>query len=169
LLGNRTWAPRRRLELQFIHGDVTLAITNVRTTQVMATIDGHSKKTDIGFGLAAVCSAMAVSARRRTGYQQHGNWAGDHAAYLDAYTSCRSAWRSAPSGGRRCFGGSRSTDGRGDPRHAMFSQPPRKPGGASDRSGHAALSDRQQERLMWEVKDDSAIRLGSSIMFELAK
>ena len=64
LLGNRTLgALAGSLSFNSSTADVTLAITNVRTTQIMATIDGHSKKTDIGFGAGGGSSAMAVSAR----------------------------------------------------------------------------------------------------------
>ncbi len=64
LLGNSTLgALAGGLSFNSSTADVTLAVTNVRTTQIMATIDGHSKKTDIGFGLGGGVTTTPKSAR----------------------------------------------------------------------------------------------------------
>jgi curli biogenesis system outer membrane secretion channel CsgG len=86
LLGNRTLgALAGSLSFNSSTADVTLAITNVRTTQIMATIDGHSKKTDIGFG-AGGGSRLAVWLGRSYGYNNTEIGQVITLAYLDAYT-----------------------------------------------------------------------------------
>src|SRR5262245_43376896 len=70
LLGTRTLgALAGGLSFNSSTADVTLAITNVRTTQVMATIDGHGKKTDIGFGVGGgIFGYGGFGAAGATGY-----------------------------------------------------------------------------------------------------
>ena len=67
--------------------DVTLAITNVRTTQVMGTIDGHGSKTDIGFGVGGgIFGYGGFGAAGATGYNNTEIGQVITLAYLDAYT-----------------------------------------------------------------------------------
>ena len=151
--------------------DVTLAITNVRTTQVMATIDGHSKKTDIGFGVGGgLFGGGGFGAAGATGYNNTEIGQVITLAYLDAYTKLVDQLGGLPGPGQapaaaaqQMVVATRST--------AMFSQ-------ASTQSqvvrpidqGMRLYPTGNKNGLMWEVKDE----LGnqgwvSSIAFELAK
>jgi len=174
LLGNRTLgAIAGGLSFNSSTADVTLAITNVRTTQVMATIDGHSKKTDIGFGLGGgVFGYGGFGAAGATGYNNTEIGQVITLAYLDAYTKLvdqLGGLNPAVAGGasaaaaQQMVVATRAT--------AMFSQ-------ASTQSqvvrpidqGMRLYPTGNKNGLMWEVKDE----LGnqgwvSSIMFELAK
>jgi len=172
LLGNRTLgAIAGGLSFNSSTADVTLAITNVRTTQVMATIDGHSKKTDIGFGLGGgVFGYGGFGAAGATGYNNTEIGQVITLAYLDAYTKLVDQLGGLPGPGgapaaaaQQMVMATRAT--------AMFSQ-------ASTQSqvvrpidqGMRLYPTGNKNGLMWEVKDE----LGnqgwvSSIMFELAK
>jgi curli biogenesis system outer membrane secretion channel CsgG len=151
--------------------DVTLAITNVRTTQVMATIDGHSKKTDIGFGVGGgLFGGGGFGAAGATGYNNTEIGQVITLAYLDAYTKLVDQLGGLPGPGgapaaaaQQMVVATRST--------SMFSQ-------ASTQSSIVRPIDQgmrlyptgNKNGLMWEVKDELG-NLGwvSSIMFELAK
>lgn len=172
LLGNRTLgALAGGLSFNSSTADVTLAITNVRTTQVMATIDGHSKKTDIGFGAGGgVFGYGGFGAAGASGYNNTEIGQVITLAYLDAYTKLVDQLGGLPGPGgataaaaQQMVVATRAT--------AMFSQ-------ASTQSqvvrpietGMRLYPTGQKNGLMWEVKDE----LGnqgwvSSIMFELAK
>jgi curli biogenesis system outer membrane secretion channel CsgG len=172
LLGNRTLgALAGGLSFNSSTADVTLAITNVRTTQVMATIDGHSKKTDIGFGVGGgVFGYGGFGAAGATGYNNTEIGQVITLAYLDAYTKLVDQLGGLPGPGgapaaaaQQMVVATRAT--------AMFSQ-------ASTQSqvvrpidqGMRLYPTGNKNGLMWEVKDE----LGnqgwvSSIMFELAK
>jgi curli biogenesis system outer membrane secretion channel CsgG len=152
--------------------DVTLAITNVRTTQVLATIDGHSTKTDVGFGVGGgIFNYGGFGAAGATGYNNTEIGQVITLAYLDAYTKLvdqlggLAAPGAAPAVAavQQMVVATRAT--------SMFSQP-------SSQSqvvrpvdqGMRLYPTGNKNGLMWEVKDE----LGntgwvSSIMFELAK
>ncbi len=151
--------------------DVTVAITNVRTTQVMATIDGHGSKTDIGFGVGAgLFGGGGFGAAGATGYNNTEIGQVITLAYLDAYTKLVDQLGGLPGPGaapaaavQQMVVATRPT--------AMFSMP-------STQSqivrpvdqGMRLYPTGNKSGLMWEVKDE----LGnqgwvSSIMFELAK
>jgi len=151
--------------------DVTLAITNVRTTQVMATIDGHSKKTDISFGLGGgLFGGGGFGAAGATGYNNTEIGQVITLAYLDAYTKLVDQLGGLPGPGQAPAAAAQQmvVATRGT---AMFSQ-------ASTQSqvvrpvdqGMRLYPTGNKNGLMWEVKDE----LGnqgwvSSIAFELAK
>src|SRR5689334_4148457 len=88
LLGNRTLgALAGGLSFNSSTADVTLAVTNVRTTQIMGTIDGHGSKTDIGFGLGGgIFGYGGFGAAGATGYNNTEIGQVITLAYLDAYT-----------------------------------------------------------------------------------
>jgi curli biogenesis system outer membrane secretion channel CsgG len=172
LLGNSTLgALAGGLSFNSSTADVTLAITNVRTTQIMATIDGHSKKTDIGFGLGGgVFGYGGFGAAGATGYNNTEIGQVITLAYLDAYTKLVDQLGGLPGPGgapaaaaQQMVVATKAT--------AMFSQ-------ASTQSqvvrpidpGMRLYPTGNKNGLMWEVKDELG-NLGwvSSIMFELAK
>ena len=172
LLGNRTLgALAGGLSFNSSTADVTLAITNVRTTQVMATIDGHSKKTDIGFGLGGgVFGYGGFGAAGATGYNNTEIGQVITLAYLDAYTKLVDQLGGLPGPGQAPAAAAQQMVVATRPTQ-MFSQPstqsqvvrPVDQGMRLYRTG-------KKHGLMWEVKDE----LGnqgwvSSIMFELAK
>jgi curli biogenesis system outer membrane secretion channel CsgG len=172
LLGNRTLgALAGGLSFNSSTADVTLAITNVRTTQIMATIDGHSKKTDIGFGVGGgVFGYGGFGAAGASGYNNTEIGQVITLAYLDAYTKLvdQLGGLPGPGGAPAAAAQQMVVATRGT---AMFSQ-------ASTQSqvvrpidqGMRLYPTGNKNGLMWEVKDE----LGnqgwvSSIAFELAK
>src|SRR5215467_4968504 len=67
--------------------DVALTITDVRSTRQLAVIDGHSKKTDIGFGVGAgIFGGSGFGAGGASGYNNTEIGQVITLAYLDAYT-----------------------------------------------------------------------------------
>jgi len=67
--------------------DVTLTVTDVRSTRQLATIEGHGKKTDIGFGVGGgVFGGSGFGAGGATGYNNTAIGQVITLAYLDAYT-----------------------------------------------------------------------------------
>ena len=174
LLGNRTLgALAGGLSFNSSTADVTLAVTNVRTTQVMATIDGHSKKTDIGFGVGGgVFGYGGFGAAGASGYNNTEIGQVITLAYLDAYTKLvdqLGGLNPAVAGGasagaaQQMVVATRPT--------AMFAQPTtQSPVVRPLDQGARLYPTGNKNGLMWEVKDE----LGnqgwvSSIMFELAK
>jgi curli biogenesis system outer membrane secretion channel CsgG len=67
--------------------DVTLTVTDVRSTRQLAIMEGHSKKTDIGFGVGGgVFGGGGFGAAGATGYNNTEIGQVITLAYLDAYT-----------------------------------------------------------------------------------
>ncbi len=172
LLGNRTLgALAGGLSFNSSTADVTLAITNVRTTQIMATIDGHSKKTDVGFGVGGgVFGYGGFGAAGATGYNNTEIGQVITLAYLDAYTKLVDQLGGLPGPGgaptaaaQQMVIATRAT--------TMFSQPSTQSQVVRPvDQGMRLYPTGNKNGLMWEVKDE----LGnqgwvSSIMFELAK
>src|SRR5579871_1229790 len=153
--------------------DVTLAITNVRTTQVMATIDGHGSKTDIGFGLGGgIFGYGGFGAAGATGYNNTEIGQVITLAYLDAYTKLvdqLGGLNPAVAGGASAAAAQQMVVATRPT--AMFSQPSTQSAVVRPLDQGARLYPTGNKNgLMWEVKDE----LGnqgwvSSIMFELAK
>lgn len=151
--------------------DVTVAITNVRTTQVMATIDGHGAKTDVGFALGAgLFGGGGFGAGGATGYNNTEIGQVITLAYLDAYTKLVDQLGGLPGPGaaptaavQQMVVATRPT--------AMFSMPSTQSQVVRPvDQGMRLYPTGNKNGLMWEVKDE----LGnqgwvSSIMFELAK
>ena len=172
LLGNRTLgALAGGLSFNSSTADVTLAITNVRTTQVMATIDGHSKKTDIGFGLGGgVFGYGGFGAAGATGYNNTEIGQVITLAYLDAYTKLVDQLGGLPGPGQAPAAAAQQMVVATRPTQ-MFSQPSTQSQVVRPvDQGMRLYPTGNKNGLMWEVKDE----LGnqgwvSSIMFELAK
>lgn len=151
--------------------DVTLALTNVRTTQVMATIDGHSKKTDVGFGVGGgVFSYGGFGAAGATGYNNTEIGKVITLAYLDAYTKLVDQLGGLPGPGGASVAAAQQMVVATKATY-MFSQPSTQSQVVRPvDAGMRLYPTGNKNGLMWEVKDE----LGnqgwvSSIMFELAK
>jgi len=148
--------------------DVTLAITNVRTTQVMGTIDGHGSKTDIGFGVGGgIFGYGGFGAAGATGYNNTEIGQVITLAYLDAYTKLIDQLGGTGAGGaapaQQMVVATRATQ--------MFSQPSAaSPPVRPIDQGMRLYPTGNKSGLMWEVKDELG-NMGwvSSIMIELAK
>ena len=172
LLGNSTLgALAGGLSFNSSTADVTLAVTNVRTTQIMATIDGHSKKTDIGFGLGGgVFGYGGFGSAGATGYNNTEIGQVITLAYLDAYTKLVDQLGGLPGPGQapaaaaqQMVTATRAT--------AMFTGPSTQtPVVRPVDQGMRLYPTGNKNGLMWEVKDELG-NMGwvSSIMFELAK
>ena len=171
LLGNRTLgALAGGLTFNSATADVTLAITDVRSTRQLATIDGHSKKTDIGFGLGGgLFGGGGFGAAGATGYNNTEIGQVITLAYLDAYTRLVDQLGGLPAQGaavanaQQMVVATRAT--------SMFSAPSMQSAVVRPvDQGMRLYPTGGKNGLMWEVKDE----LGnqgwvSSIMFELAK
>jgi curli biogenesis system outer membrane secretion channel CsgG len=151
--------------------DVTVAITNVRTTQVMATIDGHSSKTDIGFALGGgLFGGGGFGAAGATGYNNTEIGQVITLAYLDAYTKLVDQLGGLPGPGAAPVAAAQQMVVATRPT-AMFSMPSTQSQVVRPiDQGMRLYPTGNKNGLMWEVKDE----LGnqgwvSSIMFELAK
>lgn len=172
LLGNSTLgALAGGLSFNSSTADVTLAITNVRTTQVMATIDGHSKKTDIGFGLGGgVFGYGGFGSAGATGYNNTEIGQVITLAYLDAYTKLVDQLGGLPGPGQapaaaaqQMVVATRAT--------SMFTGPSTQSQVVRPiDQGMRLYPTGNKNGLMWEVKDELGTQgWVSSIMFELAK
>jgi curli biogenesis system outer membrane secretion channel CsgG len=151
--------------------DVTVAITNVRTTQVMATIDGHGSKTDVGFALGAgLFGGGGFGAGGATGYNNTEIGQVITLAYLDAYTKLVDQLGGLPGPGAAPVAAAQQMVVATRPT-AMFSMPSTQSQVVRPiDQGMRLYPTGSKNGLMWEVKDE----LGnqgwvSSIMFELAK
>ena len=172
LLGNRTLgALAGSLSFNSSTADVTLAVTNVRTTQIMATIDGHSKKTDIGFGAGGgVFGYGGFGAAGASGYNNTEIGQVITLAYLDAYTKLVDQLGGLPGPGQapaaaaqQMVTATRAT--------AMFTGPSTQTAVVRPvDQGMRLYPTGNKNGLMWEEKDELG-NMGwvSSIMFELAK
>src|ERR1051326_4132528 len=156
LLGNRTLgAIAGGLTFNSSTADVTLAITNVRTTQVMGTIDGHGSKTDIGFGLGGgIFGYGGCGAAGATGYNNTEIGQVITLAYLDAYTKLVDQLGGIPGPGgapgaapQQMVVATRAT--------TMFSQPStQSPPVRPIDQGMRLYPTGNKSGLMWEVKDE---------------
>ncbi len=150
--------------------DVTLALTNVRTTQVVATIDGHGSKTDIGFGVGSgLFGGGGFGAAGATGYNNTEIGQVITLAYLDAYSKLVDQMGGLPPPGAAPVAAAQMVVATRPT--AMFSQPSTQSQVVRPiDQGMRLYPTGNKNGLMWEVKDE----LGnqgwvSSIMFELAK
>ena len=149
--------------------DVVLTITDVRSTQQLATIDGHGKKTDIGFGVGGgVFGYGGFGAAGATGYNNTEIGQVITLAYLEAYTKLVDQLGGLPAEGASAAAPQESVIM--TRAGAMYEQ-------ASTQSkmvrpldsGMRLYPTGNKNGLMWEVKDE----LGnqgwvSSIFFQLA-
>jgi curli biogenesis system outer membrane secretion channel CsgG len=149
--------------------DVVLTITDVRSTQQLATIDGHAKKTDIGFGVGGgVFGYGGFGAAGATGYNNTEIGQVITLAYLDAYSKLVDQLGGLPAEGASAANAQQSVVM--TRAGAMYEQ-------ASTQSklirpldaGMRLYPTGEKDGLMWKVKDE----LGnegwvSSIFFQLA-
>ena len=150
--------------------DVALTITDVRTTRQLAIIDGHGKKTDIGFGVGGgVFGGGGFGAGGASGYNNTEIGQVITLAYLDAFTKLVDQLGGLPAEGASAAAPQQSVS---------VTRPTRMYEGPSTQSklvrpldpGARLFPTGKQDGLMWEVKDELG-NLGwvSSITFELAK
>src|SRR6185503_2681012 len=147
--------------------DVTLAITDVRSTRQLAVIDGHAEKRDIGFGVGGgLFGGSGFGAAGATGYNNTEIGQVITLAYLDAYTKLVDQLGGLPGPGQapaaaaqQMVIATRATQ--------MFSQPSTQSQVVRPiDQGMRLYPTGNKNGLMWEVKDE----LGnagwvSSIMF----
>lgn len=150
--------------------DVTLAITDVRSTRQLAVIEGHSEKRDIGFGVGGgLFGGSGYGAAGATGYNNTEIGQVITLAYLDAYTKLVDQLGGLPVEGASAANAQQAV---------VVTRPTRMYQSASTQStlvrpldiGARLYPTGNKDGLMWEVKDD----LGnqgwvSSITFDLAK
>src|SRR5262245_5159906 len=150
--------------------DVAMTITDVRSTRQLAIIEGHSKKTDIGFGVGGgVFGGFGFGVAGATGYNNTEIGQVITLAYLDAYTKMVDQLGGLPAQGASAANAQQSV---------VVTRPTRMYQSASTQStlvrpldiGARLYPTGNKDGLMWEVKDD----LGnqgwvSSITFDLAK
>ena len=151
--------------------DVALTITDVRSTRQLAIIDGHSKKTDVGFGVnAGIFGGSGFGAGGATGYNNTEIGQVITLAYLDAYTKLVDQLGGLPGPGGASASNAQQS--------VVVNRPSRMFKAASTQSelvrpldpGMRLYPTGNKDGLMWEVKDE----LGnqgwvSSLTSDLAK
>jgi curli biogenesis system outer membrane secretion channel CsgG len=150
--------------------DVALTITDVRSTRQLAIVEGHSKKTDIGFGVGGgVFGGSGFGSAGATGYNNTEIGQVITLAYLDAYTKMVDQLGGLPAEGASAASAQQSV---------VVNRPSRMYATPSTQGqlvrpldvGARLFPTGNKDGLMWEVKDE----LGnqgwvSSITFDLAK
>jgi len=150
--------------------DVTLAITDVRSTRQLAVIDGHAEKRDIGFGVGGgLFGGSGFGAAGASGYNNTEIGQVITLAYLDAFTKLVDQLGGLPVEGAKAANAQQAV---------VVTRPTRMYQSATTQStlvrpldiGARLYPTGNKDGLMWEVKDD----LGnqgwvSSITFDLAK
>jgi curli biogenesis system outer membrane secretion channel CsgG len=151
--------------------DVTLTVTDVRSTRQLATIDGHSKKTDVGFALGGgVFGGSGFGAGGATGYNNTEIGQVIMLAYIDAYAKLVDQL-----GGALPVEGASAANAQ---QSVVTNRPTRMYRGPATSSGLVVPLDPgarlyptgNKDGLMWEVKDEKG-NLGwvSSITFDLQR
>ncbi|MDD3518591.1 MAG: CsgG/HfaB family protein [Chromatiales bacterium] len=148
--------------------DVVLTVTDVRSTEQLAMIEGHADKTDIGWGVGGGLFAGGFGAAGATGYDNTEIGQVIALAYLEAYTKLVDQF------GAEFVDGASNRVGqavRMTRAGKMYTQP-------STRSevvrpldtGMLLYPTGNKDGLMWEVQDEMGNKgWVSSIQFELAK
>jgi curli biogenesis system outer membrane secretion channel CsgG len=150
--------------------DVTLAITDVRSTRQLAVIDGHGEKRDIGFGVGGgLFGGSGFGSAGATGYNNTEIGQVITLAYLDAFTKLVDQLGGLPVEGASAANAQQAVVVNRPSR--MYSQPSTQSTLVRPLDIGARLYPTGNKNgLMWEVKDD----LGntgwvSSITFDLAR
>src|SRR5262245_8471969 len=150
--------------------DVTLAITDVRSTRQLAVIDGHGEKRDIGFGVGGGLSGgSGFGTAAATGYNNTEIGQVITLAYLDAFTKLVDQLGGLPVEGASAANAQQAVVVNRPTR--MYQQPSTTSTLVRPLDIGARLYPTGNKNgLMWEVKDDLG-NLGwvSSITFDLAK
>src|SRR5262245_7926906 len=150
--------------------DVTLAITDVRSTRQLAVIDGHAEKRDIGFGVGGgLFGGGGFGAAGATGYNNTEIGQVITLAYLDAFTKLVDQLGGLPVEGASAANAQQSVKVNRPTR--MYQQPSTTSTLVRPLDVGATLYPTGNKNgLMWEVKDELG-NLGwvSSITFDLAK
>jgi len=151
--------------------DVVLTVTDVRSTRQLATIDGHSKKTDVGFAVGGgVFGGGGFGAGGATGYNNTEIGQVIMLAYIDAYAKLVDQL-----GGALPVEGASAANAR---QTVIVNRATRMFKGSATSSGLVQplnpgtrlYPTGKQEGLMWEVQDEKG-NLGwvSNITFDLEK
>src|SRR5215831_19628080 len=157
LLGNRfgpVGSLAGSISINSSTADVALTITDVRSTRQLAVIDGHSKKTDIGFGVGGgIFGGSGFGAGGATGYNNTEIGQVITLAYLDAYTKLVDQLGGLPAAGASAANAQQSV---------VVNRPTRMYSGPSTTSNQVRPLDvgarlfptGNKDGLMWEVKDE---------------
>ena len=150
--------------------DVTLAITDVRSTRQLAVIDGHAEKRDIGFGVGGgLFGGSGYGAAGATGYNNTEIGQVITLAYLDAFTKLVDQLGGLPVEGASAANAQQSVVVNRPTR--MYQQPSTSSTLVRPLDIGATLYPTGNKNgLMWEVKDDLGnVGWVSSITFDLAR
>ena len=150
--------------------DVTLAITDVRSTRQLAVMEGHSEKRDIGFGVGGgLFGGSGYGQAGATGYNNTEIGQVITLAYLDAFTKMVDQLGGLPVEGASAANAQQSVVVNRPTR--MYQQPSTSSTLVRPLDiGATLFPTGNKNGLMWEVKDELG-NLGwvSSITFDLAK
>jgi curli biogenesis system outer membrane secretion channel CsgG len=150
--------------------DVTLAITDVRSTRQLAVMEGHSEKRDIGFGVGGgLFGGSGYGQAGATGYNNTEIGQVITLAYLDAFTKMVDQLGGLPVEGASAANAQQSVVVNRPTR--MYQQPSTTSTLVRPLDiGATLFPTGNKNGLMWEVKDEIG-NLGwvSSITFDLAK
>ena len=152
--------------------DVALTVTDVRSTRQLATLEGHGKKTDIGFGVGGgLFGGAGFGAGGASGYNNTEIGQVIMLAYVDAYSQLVDQLGGAlPVEGASAANAQQSVIVNRP--IAMYSQPSTRSDVVIPQltAGTTLFPTGNKNGLMWEVKDEKG-NLGwvSSIAVDLAK
>ncbi|HUO81010.1 MAG TPA: CsgG/HfaB family protein [Steroidobacteraceae bacterium] len=149
--------------------DVTLTVTDVRSTEQVALTEGHSTKTDLGWGAGgSLFTGGAFGAGGATGYDNTEIGQVIALAYLQAYTDLVKKFAELPD----------NASAANEQQAVTMAKPGRMYAAASPSSkvvrtldpGMMLYPTGQKQEVMWEVEDELGNKgWVSSLLFQLAK
>jgi curli biogenesis system outer membrane secretion channel CsgG len=169
LVGHGAGAILGGVSLKKKTADVVLTVTDVRSSEQVVLSEGHSTKTDLGWGGGgAVFGGGALAAGGATGYSDTEIGQVITLAYLQAYTDMISKFAALPD----------SASANNEQQAVTMSKPGRMYSNASPSSpvvrtldpGMMLYPTGQKQDVMWEVEDELGNKgWVSSVLFGLAK
>jgi curli biogenesis system outer membrane secretion channel CsgG len=149
--------------------DVVLTVTDVRSSEQVALSEGHSTKTDLGWGAGgAIFTGGALVAGGASGYSDTEIGQVITLAYLQAYTDMIAKFAALPSSASADNAQQAVTMAKPGRMYATAS-----PSGAVVRTldpGMMLYPTGQKQELMWEVEDELGNKgWVSSVLFQLSK
>ncbi len=169
LIGGGAGAVLGGINLKKKSADVVLTVTDVRSSEQVAMIEGHTSKTDLGWGAGGgVFGGGALVAGGASGYSDTEIGKVITLAYLDAYIKLVDQFKALPA----------NASAANAQQSVTMAKPGRMYASASTKSkvvrtldpGMMLYPTGEKKEIMWEVEDELGNKgWVSSVLFELAK
>ena len=169
LIGGGAGAVLGGINLKKKSADVVLTVTDVRSSEQVAMIEGHSTKTDLGWGAGGgVFGGGALVAGGASGYSDTEIGKVITLAYLEAYIKLVDQFKALPD----------NASAANAQQSVTMAKPGRMYAGASTKSkvvrtldpGMMLYPTGEKKEIMWEVEDELGNKgWVSSVLFQLAK